>query len=116
MRFSLLVVIIDEELEDKALEVAKNNGAVNVSVLSARGLSLQEEKKTFFGFTLEGAQSILVFVLEKTVSIKVMKALNRELELEKPDRGVAFIVPLEHIAGVELKELIKFEEELKKQL
>jgi len=45
-----------------------------------------------------------------------MKALNKELELEKPDRGVAFIIPLEHIAGVELKELMKFEEEVKKQL
>ncbi len=116
MRFSLLVAIIDEELEDKAIDVAKKNGAVNVSIISARGLSLSEEKKTFFGFTLEGAQSILVFVLERSMSIRIMKTLNRELELEKPDKGVAFIIPIEHIAGVELKELMKFQEEIKKEL
>ncbi|NPA51569.1 MAG: transcriptional regulator [Aquificae bacterium] len=116
MRFSLLVAIIDEELEDKAIDVAEEKGAVNVSILNARGLSLSEEKKTFFGFTLEGAQSILVFVVERTLSIKIMKALNKELELEKPDRGVAFIIPIEHIAGVELKELLKFQEEIKKEL
>ncbi len=116
MRFSLLVLIVDEELEDKAIDVAKENGAINVSIVNARALSLSEEKKTFFGFTLEGAQSILIFVLERTLSIKLMKKLNTALELEKPDRGIAFILPIEHIAGVELKEIMKFEEEIKKQL
>ncbi len=115
MRFSLLVVIIDEELEDRAISVAKSVGAGSVSIVNARGIGL-EEKKTFFGFTLEGSQSILIFVLERSLSVKVMKAINRELELEKPDRGVAFIIPIEHIAGVELKEILKFEEKIKEEI
>ena len=115
MRFAGLVAIISEELEEKAIEIAKNAGAGGVTILNGRGLGL-EEKKTFLGLTLEGKESILIFVLERKLSLKVLKALHKELDLDKEDRGLAFTVPIEHIAGINKKEVKLFEEEIKDEI
>ena len=115
MRFAGLVAIISEELEEKAIEVAKNAGAGGVTILNGRGLGL-EEKKTFLGLSLEGRESILIFVLERKLSVKVLKALHKELELDKKGRGLVFTVPIEHIAGIDIKEVELFQKEIEKEI
>ncbi|QGT78945.1 transcriptional regulator [Guyparkeria halophila] len=115
MRFSVLVAILAEDMEEKAIEVAKAAGAGGVTLLDARGIGA-EEKKTFFGLTYEGSQSVLLFVLERSLSLKVMKALTRELELTEHSRGVVFTLPLEHIAGIENRQMQRFQENVKDDL
>ncbi len=115
MKFSVLVAIVSEELEDKAIDVAKKAGAGGVTIIHGTGIGLKE-KKIFFGLTYEGRESILIFVLERKLSLEVLKALNRELELEKEDHGLAFTIPLEHLAGINREETLKFQEKLKEEI
>ncbi len=112
MKFSVLVAILAEDLEEKAIDVAKRSGAGGVTIVDARGIGAQE-KKTFFGLTYEGSQSVLVFVLEKKLSLTVLKAISTELELAKDSRGVVFTLPLEHIAGIDRSQIHRFEERIK---
>ncbi|MHB1373600.1 MAG: P-II family nitrogen regulator [Thauera sp.] len=112
MKFSVLVAILAEELEEKAIEVARATGAGGVTIMGGRGIGAQE-KKTFFGLTFEGSQSVLVFVLEKKLSLAVLKALNQALDLRNDTRGVVFTLPLEHLAGIDLRQIQQFEERLK---
>lgn len=115
MKFSVLVAILAEDMEDKAIDTARNQGAGAVSILSARGLAA-DSKKTFFGLTYEGAQSVLLFVLEKRLSLQVLKSLTRELDLENDPRGIAFTVPLEHLGGIDTREVAQFSEHLKDEI
>lgn len=115
MKFSVLVAVLAEELEDKAIDTAKKAGAGGVTIVDARGIGAVE-KKTFFGLTYEGAQSILLMVLEKKLSLTVMKRLSQELRLKEDSRGVVFTLPLEHIAGIDLDQIHQFEEHLKETL
>ncbi len=115
MKFSVLVAIVSEELEDKAIDIAKKAGAGGVTIIHGTGIGLKE-KKIFFGLTYEGRESILIFVLERKLSLEVLKALNRELELEKEDHGLAFVIPIEHLAGINREEILKFQEKLKNEL
>ncbi len=115
MRFSVLVAIVSEDCEDRAIDVAKNAGAGGVTILNGRGLGL-EEKKTFFGLSLEGRESVLIFVLERKLSVKVLKALKKELELDREERGFAFTIPIEHLAGIDIKEVELFQKELEKEI
>jgi len=112
VKFSVLVAILAEELEEKAIEVARATGAGGVTIMGGRGIGAQE-KKTFFGLTFEGSQSVLVFVLEKKLSLAVLKALNQALDLRNDTRGVVFTLPLEHLAGIDLRQIQQFEERLK---
>lgn len=115
MKFSVLVAILAEDLEDQAIDVAKESGAGGVTILDARGIGAKE-KKTFFGLTYEGSQSVLIFVLEKKLSLTVMKNISRELDLANHTRGVVFTLPLDHIAGIDVGQINQFEQQLKDDL
>ena len=115
MKFSLLISIVSEELEEKAIKVAREAGAGGVTILEGRGSGL-EEKKTFFGLTFEGSQSLLVFVLERKLSMRVLRALNSELELQTDTRAIAFSVPVDHVAGIDLEQVRAFEESIKEEI
>ncbi|MBW7862136.1 MAG: transcriptional regulator [Rhodocyclaceae bacterium] len=112
MKFSVLVAILAEDLEEKAIDAARRAGAGGVTILDGRGIGAQE-KKTFFGLTYEGSQSVLVFVLERKLSLAVMKAMVSELDLRKESRGVVFTIPLEHIAGIDTTQILQFEQRIR---
>lgn len=115
MKFSVLVAILAEEMEERAIEVARASGAGGVTILGGKGIGAKE-KKTFFGLTVEGSQSVLVFVLEKKLSVQVLKTLSRELELSSKSAGVVFTLPLEHIAGIDMSQIHQFEDRIRNEL
>jgi hypothetical protein len=114
MKFSLLLVIVDNQMEAQAVDIAKANGAGGVTQMKGTGIGLNE-KKTFFGLTYERAESILLFVLEKKTSLKVMKALNTELDLEDSGNGMVLTMPIEHLAGIPMKQIERFQQQLKEE-
>ena len=115
MKFAALVALLAEDLEEAAIDSARKAGAGGVTILGGRGIGM-EEKKTFLGLTYEGSQSVLLFVLEKKLSVRVLKQLNRDLELASSSKGVVFTLPLEHITGIDLQQLERFESQLLPEL
>jgi hypothetical protein len=116
MKFVALVAVIQDKDEEAAIEVAKGHGAGSVTILHGRSIGL-EEKKVFFGLTLEENVSALLFILPRKLSMKVMKALREELDIDNPENtGFAFTLPLSHVAGLDTKELHKFEDDIKTML
>ncbi|WP_339842441.1 transcriptional regulator [uncultured Halopseudomonas sp.] len=109
MKFSVLVAILAEDLEERAIKSAKAAGAGGITILNGRGLGA-EQKKTFFGLTYEGSQSVLILVLEKKLSLQVMKCMVRDLDLNNDSRGVVFTLPLDHIAGIDPAQIEQFEQ------
>ncbi len=85
-----------------------------MTVLRGRGQGL-EEQKTFLGLTYEGAESVLLFVLERRLSVEVLKHMQTALDLPHSD-GFAFTFPVEHLAGITFKELSHFEESVKEEI
>ncbi len=112
MKFSLVVAIVENTLENKAIDIAKANGAGGVTQMKGTGIGLNE-KKTFFGLTYERPESILLFLLEKKSSLKVMKALKNGLDLENTGKGIVLNLPVEHLAGIPMKQVELFEKQLK---
>ena len=56
---------------------------------------------------------MLLFVLEKKLSVKVLKQLNHDLDLASHSKGVVFTLPLEHIAGIDMAQVQRFESQLR---
>ena len=116
MKFTALVAIIEDKDEEAAVAVAKEAGAGGVTIIHGKNIGL-EEKKVFFGLTLEENVSVLLFVLPRQLSMQVMKALRVEFKLDSPgSNGMSFIIPLSHVAGLDTDELHKFEENIKTML
>jgi nitrogen regulatory protein PII len=115
MKFAGLIAIIAEDLEEKAIDVAKQAGAGGMTILNARGIGAAE-KKTFFGLTYQGTQTVILCVLERKLALIVMKALTEELELKRHSKGVVFTVPLEHIAGIDTRQIESFVEQIREDI
>jgi hypothetical protein len=116
MKFTALIVIIQDKDEEAAIEVAKGAGAGSVTILHGKSIGL-EEKKVFFGLTLEENVSALLFVLPRKLSLQVMRALREEFDLDNPETpSLAFTLPLSHVAGLDTKELHKFEHDIKSMI
>jgi len=111
MDFSTVVAIVNQENEDMAIDIAKANGAGGVTILNGRGLGLGD-KTTFFGISYERSDAVLIFVVEKHIVLKVIKAITHELDLGKSGSGLVFSLPIENLHGIPDKQLRKFEENL----
>ena len=113
MKFVALVAVIQDKDEESAIEVAKAAGAGSVTILHGKNIGL-EEKKVFFGLTLEENVSALLFILPRKLSMQVMKALRVEFDIDNPENsGFVFTMPLSHVAGLNVDELHHFEDDIK---
>ncbi len=113
MKFVALVAIIPQEMEEKGIEEAKKAGAGAVTILNGRNIGLKE-KKIFFGVTLEESMSVLLFILPRRLSLKVLKALRDKLDVDNVDNSsLIFTFPIDHVVGLNKEELHKFESEIK---
>ncbi|MGP9832626.1 P-II family nitrogen regulator [Marinobacter sp. NSM] len=116
MKFSALVAIVPEDLEQDCVDEARELGAGGITVMSGRGIS-NTAKKTFFGLTYDGSQSVLLMVLEKGLSLEILKALQKVVMPDSKDsQGLIFTVPLEHLGGIDMAQVEKFEQHLKDSL
>ncbi len=116
MKFTALVAIIEDKDEEAAIDVAKEAGAGGVTIIHGKNIGL-EEKKVFFGLTLEENVSVLLFVLPRKLSMKVMKAIRAKFDLDNSQNGgLVFTLPLSHVAGLDTKELHKFEDDIKSMI
>lgn len=113
MKFSALVAIVPEDLEQNCIDAARELGAGGITVMTGRGIS-NTAKKTFFGLTYDGSQSVLLMVLEKGLSLEILKALQKVIMPDPADsQGLIFTVPLEHLGGIDMAQVEKFEQHLK---
>jgi hypothetical protein len=117
LKFVSLVAIVPDSKEEEAIDIAKKAGAGGVTILNGKSIGL-EEKKVFFGLTLEENVSLLLFILPQKLSMKVFKAFRKELNLHNDDNsnGMVFTFPLTHLSGMESKEVELFEKEIMEEL
>ncbi len=112
MKFSALVVVIEDKHEEEVVKVAKEAGAGSVTILHGRNIGLKE-KKIFLGLTLEENVSLLLFILPARVSIKVLRAIKSSCDLDNfENSSLAFTLPLSHVVGLDIEELHKFKDDI----
>ncbi len=116
MKFSVLVAIVPEDQEQDCVNAARDLGACGITLIPGRGIS-NTAKKTFFGLTYDGSQSVLLMVLEKGLSLDILKVIQKILMPDHNDsRGLVFTLPLEHLGGIDMSQVAKFEQHLKDSL
>ena len=111
MKFSIVVAITPQELEQQAIDAAQQAGAAGITILNGKGIGAKA-KKTFFGMTFEGSQSVLLMVVAKSLAEPVLQAMQQLLVRDGDSRGLAFSLPLEHLTGIDLSQLEQFEQRL----
>jgi hypothetical protein len=103
---SLLVAVLADEVEEAAVEIARQEGVRGLTVLPARGLNYPKHI-TIFGNTYLGLEVVLLMVLDRMTATRIAERLNKELDLLQPFKGLAFCLPVEGVGGLDATELRK---------
>jgi nitrogen regulatory protein PII len=100
MRFKVILAPVKTEKTDRVVDAAKQAGATGATIIPARGTGMHEAK-TFFGLTLEVQTDVIMFLVEEHIVQDILDAIKAAGEFNKPGTGIAFVVPVEHVIGVE---------------
>lgn len=115
MTFAMLIAIVPEEHEETAIEYAKEAGAGGATILHGAGIGFGD-KKTFLGLAYEENESLLLFVLEKKTSLKVLKNITTKLEKEHESHALGMTINIDHIGGIDKKQVSQFREQIKDKI
>ncbi|HRP75296.1 MAG TPA: hypothetical protein PKZ27_06835 [Rhodocyclaceae bacterium] len=101
MNAVLLLAIVADELEERAIAIAQEEGAHGVTVVPAHGIGFPEHV-TFFGLTYRGLEKALMCVLDHDSAERIANRLNLELDLLAPFQGLAFCLGIDRAEGVDV--------------
>ncbi len=111
MRFKLILSSVKPDITDHIVDSAKEAGATGATIIPARGTGINEAK-TFFGLTLEAQTDIVMLLVEEHRVTKILETIKNAGEFDKPGTGIAFVVPVEQVVGLE-SQMEKFKEEVR---
>ncbi|WP_019615317.1 P-II family nitrogen regulator [Psychromonas ossibalaenae] len=101
MRFKLIIAFVEDTKTDAVLDAARSAGATGATVINnARGEGLNQ-KKTFFGLTLDVQKDVLLFVVEEHLSRHILERIDNVGEFDQQSgRGIAIQIDIEDAVGV----------------
>lgn len=111
MLFKLVLSPVKSDITDQVVDAAKSAGATGATIIPSRGTGVHEAK-TFFGLSLEAQTDIIMLLVEEHLVDKILKTIQEAGEFHKPGTGIAFVVPVEHVVGLE-SQMEKFKEEVR---
>jgi len=113
MRFKLILSSVKADITDTIVDAAKEAGATGATIIPARGTGIKEAK-TFFGLSLEAQTDIILFLVEEHLITKILETIKKVGKFHKPGTGIAFVIPVDHVVGLE-SQMEKFKEEVRKK-
>jgi len=112
MRFKLILSSVKPDITDTIVDAAKASGATGATIIPARGTGIREAK-SFFGLSLEAQTDIIMFLVEEHRVIQILDVIQEAGEFQKPGTGIAFVLPVEHVVGLE-SQMEMFRQEVRK--
>ncbi len=113
MKFKLIVASVKPDYTDKVVDAGKEAGATGATILNGRGTGIREAN-SFFGLTLETQTDIILFLIEEHIVSPILKSISKAGEFEKPGTGIAYVMPVDQVVGLE-SQIEKFKEEVRKK-
>ncbi|HEX6979111.1 MAG TPA: P-II family nitrogen regulator [Alphaproteobacteria bacterium] len=95
----LIVSIVRKGWGDTVLAATMKAGAHGGTVLLGRGIGRNEQMKVF-GIQIEPEKEIVLTVIPSDLKDTILQEIVQAAELNAPGHGLAFVVPVETVAGV----------------
>jgi nitrogen regulatory protein P-II 1 len=99
MSWSLIVSIVRKGWGSAVLEASVKAGARGGTVIFGRGAGIHEREK-IFGMSIEPEKEILLTIVPSNLTDKILDEIVRTAELNETGRGIAFVLPVDRVAGV----------------
>lgn len=94
----LIVTIVSKGWAEEVIRASRESGAEGGTILMGRGTGIHE-MHSLFGIPIEPEKEIIFTVVDPEQTDAVLDAICRRADLERPERGFAFVIPLQRVAG-----------------
>jgi nitrogen regulatory protein P-II 1 len=112
MHFKLIIAMTKTAETDNVIDAAKAAGGTGATVIPARGTGIHEAK-SFFGLSLEVQTDVILLLVEERLVEPVLEAIDRSGRLKEPGGGIAFVLDVNQVVGLE-SQIKHFENEAEK--
>ena len=113
MRFKVIMALVKPHVTDDVVDAVKKAGATGATIVPARGTGIHEAK-SFFGLSIEDQTDIIMLLVEEHVVDELLDAVKTAGRFDQPGTGIAFVVPVEHVCGLE-SQMDKFKDQARDQ-
>lgn len=97
--YDLIVTIVEKGNAEDVIEFSKKGGAEGGTILSGRGAGVNDTSK-ILGILIEPEKEVVLTLIEKSKSEDVLNSIVAGLDLEKPGKGIAFVLDVSKVAGI----------------
>jgi len=98
MNYRLITCIVEHSKADHVVDEAIKHGAQAATVFNARGKGIKE-RLGFLGKFIRSEKEIILIVTKEEQTRKVFDAVIIAAELNKLGKGLAYIQPVDQVAG-----------------
>jgi nitrogen regulatory protein P-II 1 len=99
LKSSLIVTIVRKGWGNTVLEASVQAGAEGGTVLFGRGAGIHEQEK-ILGIPIEPEKEIVLTVTDSERVDAILEGIDRDVELNEPGRGLAFVIGLDKVVGI----------------
>jgi nitrogen regulatory protein PII len=99
LQYDLIVTVVNKGFSCKVIEASKKAGAQGGTIIPGRGTGIHEHAR-LFGISIEPEKEIILTLIEKSYTEKVLQAIIQAGNLLKPGKGIAFVLDVSKVAGI----------------
>ena len=100
MKFKLIIAMVKPELTSDVVDAAKIAGATGDVIITARGSGVHDTK-SFFGLIVEDKTDIIMFLVEEHCVDGILEAIKSKGKFNESGNGIAFVLAVDRVAGLE---------------
>jgi len=97
--YSLVVTIVEKGNAEEVIEHSKKGGAEGGTIIPGRGLGVHDTTK-ILGILIEPEKEVVLILIPKEKANTVLHAISEGMNLEKPGRGISFVIDVPMVSGI----------------
>ena len=97
--FQIIFAIVEMGRATKILEAAEKVGAEGGTIFYGRGTGVHEHEK-ILGISIEPEKEIIMILINKQIADTVLDTVISAGELNKPGRGLVFVMDISKVVGI----------------
>lgn len=95
----LIVTVVSKGHSGVVIDASREAGAEGGTIMSARGSGIHE-KASLFSIDIEPEKDVVLTLVKRDITQKVLKSITEKANLNEPNKGIAFVIPVEEAAGI----------------
>lgn len=99
LQFQLIITIVNRGQCGAVVDSSREAGAEGGTIITGRGSGVHEKAK-LFSFTIEPEKDIVLTLVPADRTEKVLEAIVQATELNEPGNGIAFVLDVDDVTGI----------------